>query len=102
MGFEKVVATHRPMQIADGFEKVVATHRPMGIEDAISLHRVAAISYRGLFPSKIHKQDGGWIRGHADFRPRRACDTAACLCDQGRGGSASLHSCTLLDRLYRA
>ena len=56
----------------------MATHRPMQIADAISFHRVAAISCRGLFPSKIHKHDRSWIRGHVDFRPGRACDTAAC------------------------
>jgi hypothetical protein len=46
-------------------------------------------SGRRLFPSKIHTHDRGWIRGHAGFRPRRACDIAARWCDQGRGGVAS-------------
>ena len=100
MVIENEISLHRVAAILCGGE-VVATHRPMVIENEISLHRVAAILCRGLFPSKIHKHDRSWSRGHSDFRPRRACDTAACLCDQGRGGVASLHSWTLLNRLYR-
>ena len=66
-----------PTSLEDLGLEVVATHRPMGIEDTIAPRRVAAISCRCLFPSEIHKHDSSWIRGHADFRPRRACDTAA-------------------------
>ena len=71
----------------------MATHRPMGIEDTIAPRRVAAISCRCLFPSEIHKHDSSWIRGHADFRPRRACDTAA------RPGPRRRYVFTLMDSL---
>ena len=59
--------------------EVVATHRPMKNEDAISPRRVATICMP-MFVSPlpgIHKHDRAWIRSHADFRPRRACDIAA-------------------------
>ena len=56
--------------------EVVDTHRPMKNEDAISPRRVAAIFMPMLVSPLpgIHKHDRAWIRSHADFRPRRACD----------------------------
>ena len=82
----EVVATHQPMD-----KEVVATHRPMGIADAISFHRVAAISCRSLFPSKGESRghppiEGGSEKVVATHRPMQIAEAislhrvAAILC----------------------